>query len=142
MLKKKESLQRAEIFGYGAAGYASLEILARGHTHWSMALAGGCCLLLMRRISRLHRPVLVQAALCALGVTGVEFAFGAVFNLWLRQNVWSYSAMPGNLLGQVCPQYTLLWAGLSLPVLAYFSGENSDDAGTDRCVTRKVPTDT
>lgn len=120
MSDKKEIISRLAVFGYGAVGYASLEVTYRGRTHWSMAIAGGCCLLLMRRISQAQKPVWQRAAYCALGVTAIEFLFGVVFNLLLRQNVWSYENVPGNLLGQVCPQYTLLWGLLSLPVLAYF----------------------
>ena len=29
-------------------------------------------------------------------------------------DVWDYSGMPGNILGQICPQYMLLWLPVSL----------------------------
>lgn len=114
--------RRLGIFCYGAFGYASLEILSRGYTHWSMMLAGGLCLLLLFEISArmAHRSLLVQAAAGALGITVIEFCFGVVFNLWLGQAVWSYAGEPFNLLGQVCLYYTGVWYLLSLPVLAYF----------------------
>lgn len=34
---------------------------------------------------------------------------GCIVNLWLGWNVWDYSTMPGNFMGQICPQFTLLW---------------------------------
>lgn len=87
-----------------------------------MALAGGSCLLLIFDISRrlAPKPIFLQAAAAALGITAIEFVFGVVFNLWLGMSVWDYAGMPGNLLGQVCPQYTLLWMALCMPALLYF----------------------
>ena len=37
------------IFTAGAAGYTLLEVLWRGHSHWSMAAAGGISLLLLSK---------------------------------------------------------------------------------------------
>ena len=39
----------------------------------------------------------------------VEFVSGCIINLWLGLGVWDYSGMAGNLLGQVCPAFGLLW---------------------------------
>lgn len=38
---------------------------------------------------------------------------GLILNVWLGLNMWDYSNMPGNILGQICPQFTLLWFFLS-----------------------------
>ncbi|WP_298024657.1 putative ABC transporter permease [uncultured Dysosmobacter sp.] len=59
-------------------------------------------------------PLPAQAVICGLSITAAEFAAGCVLNLWLGLGVWDYSEIPGNLLGQVCPQFTLLWCGLSV----------------------------
>ena len=37
----KMKLQTPAVFALGAAGYAALELLWRGRTHWTMALTGG-----------------------------------------------------------------------------------------------------
>jgi len=58
-------------------------------------------------------PLVVQAAVCGLGITAVELAAGLVLNLWLGLGVWDYSQLPGNLWGQICPQFTALWCCLS-----------------------------
>ncbi len=58
------------------------------------------------------RTLVYKASLCALGVTAVEFIFGVVFNVLLKMNVWDYSNLPFNILGQVCLLYTLLWGVL------------------------------
>ena len=43
-----------------------------------------------------------------------EFVTGCIVNLWLGWNVWDYSNMPYNLLGQICPQFITLWVPISL----------------------------
>mgnify|MGYP003379096088 CR=1 FL=1 len=56
---------------------------------------------------------------CLVGdavITGVEFCVGCVVNRWLHWNVWDYSQLAGNLLGQICPLYSFLWYLLSAPI--------------------------
>ena len=36
-----------------------------------------------------------------------------IVNLWLGLDVWDYSGLPGNILGQTCPQFALLFLPLS-----------------------------
>ena len=48
-----------------------------------------------------------------LVVTGIEFVSGCIVNLWLGWNVWDYSHMPFNLLGQICLPFSLLWVLVS-----------------------------
>ena len=59
------------------------------------------------------RPLWQRALLGAGLITGVEFLSGCVLNLWLRWAVWDYSRLPGNLLGQICLPFTLLWFPVS-----------------------------
>ena len=54
-----------------------------------------------------------QAVAGAIIATAAEFAVGCVVNLWLGWGIWDYSDMPGNLMGQICPQFALLWVALS-----------------------------
>jgi hypothetical protein len=54
-------------------------------------------------------PVIVQAMIGALIVLAVEFASGCILNLWLGLGIWDYSNQPGNVLGQICPAFGLLW---------------------------------
>ena len=49
-------------------------------------------------------PLWLQALCCAALVTAVELAAGLILNVWLGLGVWDYSNLPGNLLGQICPQ--------------------------------------
>lgn len=103
------------IFLFGAAGYYLLEVLWRGYSHWSMAAAGGISLLLLiKTFGKLkNAPHYFKAIIGGGIITGVEFVFGIIFNLFLGMKVWDYSAVPGNILGQICPEYSVLWCGIS-----------------------------
>lgn len=98
-------------FMTGAVGYPLLEIVFRGRTHPSMALAGGLSSLAIHRIGQTAAPLPRKAALCGLSVTGIEAACGLVFNR--NHQVWDYRRMPLNWRGQVCLPYTLIWSLLS-----------------------------
>jgi len=101
----------------GGLIYILLETLWRGHSHWTMFLLGGICFVAIGLINEvipwemlLWKQVLIGACI----VTALEFLTGCVVNLWLGWNVWDYSNLQGNILGQVCPQYFLLWLPVSL----------------------------
>ncbi len=116
------------LFFSGAAGYTLLELLWRGHSHWSMALAGGLSLVtLVKVFQKLADAPLYFKSLIGGGiVTAIEFAFGIVFNRLLGMGVWDYSGIKGNILGQICPVYSVLWCLLCLPLSSLernFSGQ-------------------
>ena len=50
----KMKLQTPAVFALGAAGYATLELLWRGRTHWTMALTGGAVLVGLRQLRRMQ----------------------------------------------------------------------------------------
>lgn len=109
------------MFSVGAVAYPLLEIVFRGRSHWSMALAGGVCLCLLdaveRRLPRWHwcKKCLLGAGL----ITAVEFVCGCLCNRLWKMKVWDYSAMPCNILGQICLPFTMLWFALCMPVFAF-----------------------
>lgn len=103
-------------FGLGAFSYALIEILWRGHTHWSMMIAGGLCFLSFARIAEKlsHLRLLYKCAVGSLAVTVIEFIFGLIFNIILGKGVWDYSDKPFNLFGQVCLLFSVLWGLLGI----------------------------
>ena len=105
-------------FFAGAAAYPLLELAWRGRTHPAMALAGGVGLALLRTVSDMQkgRPLWRQALLGGLMITGVEYAFGLVFNRDHR--IWDYRRMPANLGGQICLPFSLAWCALSALALS------------------------
>lgn len=104
------------LFCIGGGSYNLIEILWRGHSHWSMFFVGGTCFHLIGIIgTRLRRHgAFVIGAACSIAVTAVEYVSGCVLNRRLKLDVWDYSKLPSNLNGQVCLLYSVLWGGLSL----------------------------
>lgn len=105
----------AVLFTLGGFGYAALELLWRGRTHWSMVIAGGLCFIMFSLIAERFSgaPLVYKAVLCSLGVTAIELVFGVIFNLILDMNVWDYSKLPFNFLGQICLLYSIVWGCLA-----------------------------
>ncbi len=105
------------IFCTGGILYGLIEILWRGYTHPSMLILGGICLMLLDRINRVHREewLVLRCIRGALIITLAEGIAGIFLNLILHLSVWNYSEMPGNILGQICPFYTICWYFLCYP---------------------------
>lgn len=106
------------IYTVGGAGYGALELAFRGRTHWSMLLAGGACLSLLYAISvKSRRPLWQKCVMGGAVITGIELITGLIVNVGLGWEVWNYSDIPMNLMGQICPRFTLLWCLLCVPVM-------------------------
>ena len=99
----------------GGVLYMGIETLWRGYTHWSMGVLGGVCFALIGLLDEWqdHPPMLLQMVQGAAIVTMLELITGVIVNLHLGWDVWDYSEMPGNLMGQVCPQFSVAWFFLS-----------------------------
>ncbi len=113
----KNKIEHISVFFFGGILYSFIEILWRGYTHWTMTAVGGFCFLLLYGINHRmkHRSFLVRCLLGAGLITAVEFAAGVVVNLILRLEVWDYSHMSFNLLGQVCLFFSCMWFVLCIP---------------------------
>ena len=101
----------------GGLLYVVLELIWRGRSHWTMFLLGGICFMALGLINEilpwslaLWKQMLIGVAI----ITVLGFLTGCIVNLWLGWNIWDYSHLPGNILGQICPQYCLLWLPVSL----------------------------
>lgn len=104
-----------KLFLLGAVAYPVMELLYRGRTHYSMALAGGLSAMLIGHMGRMRMWLPFRAMLCGAGITAIEYAIGCLWNR--RYSVWDYRDMSMNIQGQVCLPYTLLWCGLSAAAL-------------------------
>ena len=111
----KKLLAHIPIAVIGGLVYMGIEILWRGHTHWTMGVLGGVCFALIGLLDEVqdHPPMLLQMVQGAAIVTALELIVGLIVNRWLGWDVWDYSDMPGNLWGQVCPQFAAAWLVLS-----------------------------
>lgn len=127
----KAFLLRFFIFCGGGLLYGLIEILFRGFTHWSMLITGGICCVILHSVStRSIWPLWQKCILGGAAITAVEFVAGAIVNISLGWGVWDYSAQPLNLMGQICPLFSLAWTGLSIPAMYIFSA--ADRLLTDR----------
>ena len=101
----------------GGLLYILIELLWRGRSHWTMFFLGGVCFVALGLINEVlpwSMPLWQQTLIGTAIITVLEFLTGCVVNLWLGWTVWDYSGLPGNILGQICPQYILLWLPVSL----------------------------
>lgn len=106
---------------WGGTVYFLLEVAYKTATHepqrisWTMLVVA---ILLTVAVERCGEqlpwrvPLWLQALCCAVLVTAVELAAGLILNVWLGLGVWDYSHLPGNFLGQICPQFFAVWWGL------------------------------
>ena len=101
---------------WGGFVYYVIELLWRGYSHPSMFIVGGICFLLIGHANRFlpwNMGIIWQSLIGAALITVVELVSGIIINIWLGLNVWDYSHMPLNILGQVCLLYIALWIPLS-----------------------------
>lgn len=105
------------LFLTGGFLYHIIKIIFRSKTHWSITLLGAVCFLFLGFIHESfpkNTPLWKQIFLGACFITFLEFCTGCIVNRWLKWNVWDYSGMSGNILGQVCAPYFLLGLLISL----------------------------
>ena len=104
------------VFILGGVSYGLIEMIYRGYTHWSMVLTGGACILTFYIMEEwlLSIPLLWAALAGAAIITVYELCVGLVVNVMLKLEVWDYSEMPGNFIGQICPTFSVAWFILSL----------------------------
>lgn len=101
----------------GGCVYLGIELLWRGHTHWTMALVGGICFVIIGGINELftwEMSLFLQGVIGAACVTVIELVSGLILNVWLGMGIWDYSSQPFNLAGQICLGFVLLWIPLSI----------------------------
>lgn len=100
----------------GGIIYGALELAFRGYTHWTMVILGGVCFVAIGLINEIipwEMPLTVQMLCGCIIITALEFCCGCIVNIWLGWSVWDYSGQSGNLLGQICPLYSILWYFIS-----------------------------
>ena len=107
------------IFLIGGLGYGLIELLWRGYTHPSMLLVGGICFLIIFHITNYFSPLslLKKSLLSAASITTIEIISGLIVNIILKLEVWDYSNLKFNLIGQVSLLYSVLWFFLSAALI-------------------------
>ena len=101
----------------GGIIYYILENIWRGYSHWTMFILGGICFIALGLINEIFSwdtPLISQMVIGGAIITILEFITGYIVNLWLGWNIWDYSDLPYNLLGQISLFSSIGWIGLSL----------------------------
>lgn len=104
------------LFSLGGIFYILIELLWRGYSHWTMFILGGTCFLSLGMINEFYDygiPLILQMFFGCIIITLLEFITGYIVNIKFGMNVWNYSDMPYNILGQICLPYMILWFFLS-----------------------------
>lgn len=84
--------------------------------HWTMPLLGGVMFVLIGGLNEFipwEMNIESQIVIGCLIVTAAEFVCGVVLNIILGLNVWDYSHLPFNILGQICIPFMGFWLILS-----------------------------
>lgn len=92
--------------------YMVLEGLWRGWTNISMLVVGLCSFLVGRlnEYESFYKLKMWQQCFIGTLITLIiEFISGLILNVWLRFHIWDYSDSLGNVYGQICLPYALLW---------------------------------
>lgn len=116
----------------GGLLYVLCELVFRGRSHWTMFVVGGLCFWLIGLINEVipwNMPVWLQCIIGAVIITTVEFIAGCIINIWLGWQVWDYSGLPFNILGQVCLPLLCLGHSCQLFVLYWMITCGTDSSG-------------
>lgn len=110
------SLKYAFLFWFGGATYVALEVIWRRYSHWTMLLLAGILFIIIGLLNEVwswNLKFIYQVLISTIIATILELFTGLIVNVCLGWNVWDYSNVPFNFLGQICLPYTFLWVILS-----------------------------
>ena len=101
--------------GYGSmVGYRDIRYLSLiGYTSLWMMLVGGLAGIFIGQLN--EKPGFSDWKIIWMCLSGafivllLEFSFGIIFNICLKLNLWDYSNIPLNIMGQVCLPFGLAW---------------------------------
>ena len=62
--------------------------------------------------------IIIRVVIIGVGMTLIEFIAGLIFIKGLKIKLWDYSDRKGNIMGIICPSFSLIW--LAVGSLYYF----------------------
>ena len=115
-MQLKQILKLCVLALIGGITYMLIELAWRGYSHISMFILGSICFLLLGGINEFlpwELGFVWQMLIGAGIVTILELIFGIVVNVWLELEVWDYSNLPFNFMGQICLPFSFAWTLIS-----------------------------
>lgn len=102
---------------FGGYLYFLLELIYNGNSSWFSFVLGGMCFRAIGKIRLFNLSKIYKCIICGIIITTIEFSTGIIFNVMLKWNLWDYSTLPFNILGQICLPFSLIWIALSFPAI-------------------------
>lgn len=93
-----------DLKAYSLAGWTSL---------WMFPIGGLSGLLIGLLNEKVKEHMALMSLIGSLIIFGIEFSSGVLFNILLNMNIWDYSKLPLNVLGQISLVYFLPWFFIS-----------------------------
>lgn len=112
----KHLLKNISLFSIFGMIYTNIELFFRNKTDVRMFFVGGLCGLLVGLINEIFPKmrIIYQAFLSTIIILSIEFVSGYYFNIIKGLNIWNYSDMPFNIMGQICLPFGIIWFFLSI----------------------------
>lgn len=90
-----------------------------------MLIVGGFSFILIGTINEYFfkykkSPILLQLIISGLIITILELISGLILNVWLELDIWDYSNLDYNFMGQICFRYSMKWFLLALPAIILY----------------------
>ena len=115
-MQLKQILKLCILALIGGITYVLIELAWRGYSQISMFILGALCFVLLGGINEFlpwELGFVWQMLIGAGIVTILELIVGIVVNVWLGLEVWDYSNLPFNFMGQICLPFSFAWTLLS-----------------------------
>lgn len=79
----------AFVYLFGGIMYGLMEVIWRGHTHWTMTLTGGTALLILYiiNIKMSNCNILLKCLIGASAITLLEFTVGVIINTCYDESI-------------------------------------------------------
>lgn len=102
--------------------YAVIEILCRGYTFLQMVWIGGLCGVLIGLLNEMpyfrNQRIWMQSVIGTVITLIIEFTSGYLFNIKMHMDLWNYTGIPCNFMGQICLRTAVGWFFL-MPLTIY-----------------------
>ena len=110
------------LFVTSGSVYVTVELLYRQKSHYSMFIAAGVSVLVIALLCQYceavkKRSLFFKAVMGSAIITLNELVSGLIVNVGFGLNVWDYSDLPLDFMGQICVPFSIIWILFSFPAI-------------------------